>query len=458
MKDLFLIRHAKSSWTDDSLRDMDRPLNKRGKRQVEAMANPLLELGALDGPIHASHACRARQTIEGIVARLPEQNLASRVHFDPELYTFRWKRLFKWLKHVDNDAPALTLIGHNPALTDLAAILTGHQVPEMITGAVMHLKIPAATWREIAKGKGRLVQYLPPSQASYRLFQRKAPKAPEAGGDLKQQVPEALNHQLATIRALQPGVAQGVDPKFLHRFRINLRRSRAVTEAIVTITGDQTLQKSAKPLKRMAQQTSLLRDLDVFLAYLETQASENPRLRRSLKASGTMTTLRHWRESERQALCRQLDRKAWHKDLKNWEATITGKTLTKALKKATPEAIQDTVRQRGDLCLEMFRDLSPGAPDQDFHALRKALKRLRYLAELDKRRYRALLDELKDQQSLYGRFQDRHQQLTLLSELAATRVDQRLPPVLAELAQQISDEKRKAQDAILAKPPRIERP
>lgn len=58
MKDLFLIRHAKSSWTDDSLRDMDRPLNKRGKRQVEAMAHSLLQLGALNGPIHASHACR----------------------------------------------------------------------------------------------------------------------------------------------------------------------------------------------------------------------------------------------------------------------------------------------------------------------------------------------------------------------------------------------------------------
>lgn len=456
MKDLFLIRHAKSSWTDDSLRDMDRPLNKRGKRQVEAMARPLLQLGALAGPIHTSHACRARQTIEGVMEQLPEQNLASRIHFDPELYTFRWKQLFKWLKHVDSDASALTLIGHNPALTDLAAILTGDEVPELVTGAVMHLKVPAMAWRDITKGKARLIQYLPPAQASYRLFRRKAPKAPEAVGDLQQQIPVALHHQLERIRALQPGVAQGMDPKFLHQFRVNLRRTRAVTEAMVTITGDKTLRKAMKPLKHMAQQTSQLRDLDVFLLYLERQAAENPRLRRSLRASGARETFRHWQERERRALCRELDRKAWHKGLKHWEAVITGKALAKAVKQTTPEAIHDAVRQRSALCLEMFRQLSDRAPDEDFHELRKALKRLRYLAELDKLHYRGLLEELKHQQSLYGEFQDCHQQLSLLNGLAETRVDRRLPPVLGELAQQIEDEKRNARTAILAQPPRTD--
>lgn len=454
MKDLFLIRHAKSSWTDDSLRDMDRPLNKRGKRQVEAMASVLLQLGALDGPIHASHACRARQTIEGVMEQLPDQNLASRVHFDPELYTFRWKQLFKWLKHRDTEASALTLIGHNPALTDLAAMLTGDEVPELVTGAVMHLNIPASSWHDLTKGKAKLIQYLPPAQASYRLFRRKAPRAPEAGGDLQQQIPAALHHQLACIRALQPGVAQGMDPKFLHRFRINLRRTRAVTEAIATITGDKTLRKAVKPLKDMAQQTSQLRDLDVFLLYLDRQARENPRLRRSLKASGAMDTFRHWQERERRALCREMDRKTWHKGLKQWEATITSKALAKTVKKASPEAIHDAVLTRGERCLERFRELSPGAPDEDFHELRKALKRLRYLAELDKARYRPLLDELKIQQSLYGEFQDCHQQLALLNALAETRADQRLPPVLTELAHQIENEKLSARNAILARPPR----
>mgnify|MGYP003648327098 CR=1 FL=1 len=404
MKDLFLIRHAKSSWTDDSLRDMDRPLNKRGKRQVEAMAPALLRLGALDGPIHVSHACRARQTIEGIVEQLPDQRLVSRIHFDPELYTFRWKHLFKWLKQVDSEAPSLSIVGHNPALTDLAGMLTGDEVPDMQTGAVLHLKIPIMAWHELTKGQAKQVHYLPPAQASYRLFRRKAPQAPEAGGELRQQIPAALHHQSEMIRALQPGVAQGMDPEFLHRFRVNLRRSRAVTEAIITITGDDALGKAMKPLKGMARQTSLLRDLDVFLLYLDTRASQDPRLRRSLKASGAMNLFHQWRERERQALCRRLEGKAWHKDLKKWESTIASKTLSRALKKATPEAIHETARQRGEYCLEQFRTLSSQAPDEDFHELRKSLKRLRYLAELDKPYYRDLLKELKTQQSLYGEF------------------------------------------------------
>ncbi|GGY72699.1 CHAD domain-containing protein [Marinobacter zhanjiangensis] len=455
MKDLFLIRHAKSSWTDDSLRDMDRPLNNRGKRQVDAMARALLELGALDGPVHASHAFRARQTIEGVMEQLPERNLASRVHFDPELYTFRWKRLFRWLKHLNSDAPSITVIGHNPALTDLAGILTGDEVPELVTGAVMHLKIPVTSWHQLARGRAKLVHHLPPAEASYQLFRRKAPKAPEAGDDLQQQVPAALHHQLETIRALQPGVAQGMDPEFLHRFRVNLRRTRAVTDAIVTITGENALRKGMKPLKRMAEQTSLLRDLDVFLLYLEGQSAANPRLRRSLKASGALETYRQWQEEERQSLCRQMDSKAWHKGLKKWQATVTGKPLQRALKKTTPAAIHDTVQQRGNRCLELFRGLSHQAADDDFHELRKALKRLRYLAELDKPHYQTLLKELKGQQSLYGEFQDRHQQLSLLASLADTRRGQHLPPALKELAQQVENEKYVAREAILAQPPWI---
>ncbi len=93
MKDLFLIRHGKSSWNDATLSDMDCPLNKRGRRQVEAMARPLLELGALDGALHVSHPCRARQTIEGVVEKIPDRQLIARTRFDPALYTFRDKRL-----------------------------------------------------------------------------------------------------------------------------------------------------------------------------------------------------------------------------------------------------------------------------------------------------------------------------------------------------------------------------
>lgn len=456
MKDLFLIRHGKSSWTDDSLTDIDRPLNKRGKQQVQAMSAPFLESGALDGLIYASHAYRARQTIEGVMEQLPERHLASQVRFDPALYTFRYKFLLKWIRQLNSDSPSLTLIGHNPALSDLARALIGEDAPDLVTGAVLHLKLAINRWDQLGKGQGTLEKYLPPANANYPLFQRKAPKAPTAHQELQKQVPAVLQHQLQTLRALQPGVIQGADPEFLHQFRVNLRRSRAVTEAVVTITGADSLRKTVKPLKRMARHTSQLRDLDVFLEYLKKQGADNPRVRRSLQASGALEFFHHWRDREQQALVRVLQTKSWRKDLEKWEAALSGKPLGKALKKTTATAIHDTVRQRGEACRFMFDELSFKSPDDDFHDLRKTLKRLRYLAELDKPYYRTLRRELKDQQARYGEFQDRHQQQILLAALADSRLDRRLPPVLAELAIQIEREKRVARDAILAHPPKTD--
>lgn len=206
----------------------------------------------------------------------------------------------------------------------------------------------------------------------------------------------------------------------------------------------------------MTRQTGALRDLDVFLLYLDAKASDDPRLHRSLRASGATEFFRDWRWREHHQLCQQLDSKAWRKGLQAWENAITGKALARALNKATPGAIHDAIRQRAARCLHDFGTLHAQSPDDDFHGLRKALKRLRYLAELDAGHYRALLEALKVQQSLYGSFQDRHQQLSLLAALAQGRRRQQLPTGVAELAERIAVEKQAAREAILSNPPRIE--
>lgn len=211
MKDLFLIRHAKSSWTDQSLSDIDRPLNQRGLRQVDAMARPLRDLGALDGTVHVSHALRARQTMEGVLEKLDDDRLVARVHFDPELYTFRWKQLYRWLKHHAPEESALALVGHNPALSDLAEALTGAEVPDMVTGAVLHLRIRVEAWNALKKGKAEIIRYLPPKHASYRLFRRKAPNPPAAEESLKK------------TGAAKPAVSAGDDPRPAARRRCRHR-------------------------------------------------------------------------------------------------------------------------------------------------------------------------------------------------------------------------------------------
>ena len=39
MKNLYLLRHAKSSWDDFALKDFDRPLSTRGIQDADLMGN-----------------------------------------------------------------------------------------------------------------------------------------------------------------------------------------------------------------------------------------------------------------------------------------------------------------------------------------------------------------------------------------------------------------------------------
>ena len=62
MKKLFLIRHAKSDWSNPTLDDFDRPLNERGKTNAPFIGDLLREKGVFPDVIISSPAYRARET------------------------------------------------------------------------------------------------------------------------------------------------------------------------------------------------------------------------------------------------------------------------------------------------------------------------------------------------------------------------------------------------------------
>ena len=66
MKKLYLIRHAKSDWSDVSKSDFERGLNKRGQKAIFTMADALLENGVMPDLILSSSANRAKLTAEGL--------------------------------------------------------------------------------------------------------------------------------------------------------------------------------------------------------------------------------------------------------------------------------------------------------------------------------------------------------------------------------------------------------
>lgn len=452
MKHLYLVRHAKSSWSDKTLSDRDRPLNRRGRRQVAAIAAPLLRLGALDGPVYASGACRARETIEELLDNLPgEAALAQRVRLRDDLYTFEAKDLLHWLAQHGKLGHSITIIGHNPALLELARYLAGDAPKRMPSGGALHLELPTKSWEKIRKHSAKVLNQLTPKVASYQLFKRKAPPPPEIHNQAPQsRIPLMLEHQCRLFRALEAGVRAGHDPEFLHQYRINIRRSRAIAEPLIEVTGDKNLIKAVKALKRWGQATSQLRDLDVFLSVLMQQ--HDPACTEALHQARVMKFFKIEAREEHRLLRDQVNGRAYRDDITRWRRFIKSEEFENLLGSLSNDTTQDVLEQRINQHNTLLSQLCSTSSDADVHTLRKMVKRIRYLAELDKPNFKATLKQLKQHQKMLGHFQDLCVQLNFIDEFAssylAAAVPEQAMKQIDALAGQWRAEKQEALDQV----------
>ena len=101
MKTLLLLRHAKSSWKDDTLTDHQRPLNKRGLATAPMMGQYLAEHGLLPDRIISSTAARAKHTAELIVEH---SGFAGDLQFPDDLYPTSAGRCVSTLHALAGDA------------------------------------------------------------------------------------------------------------------------------------------------------------------------------------------------------------------------------------------------------------------------------------------------------------------------------------------------------------------
>ena len=122
MKTLHFIRHAKSSWSDSTLKDEHRPIKKRGISDCQLMS-PIIQSQQLAfDRIYSSPATRAQMTIEAL---LSFKDSSAHWITDEELYTFSAQSLMEWWQNRNDTFNHITQVGHNPAMTDLIEHLTG---------------------------------------------------------------------------------------------------------------------------------------------------------------------------------------------------------------------------------------------------------------------------------------------------------------------------------------------
>ena len=155
MKQLVLIRHAKSSWSDPALADRDRPLNKRGLRDAPRMGLRLVErFGDSSISIISSPALRAKSTAHILAGELGVAE--SDVVLKDFLYHAEVEALMRAVETLDDSSERVLLVGHNPGLTDFASELCGKAVKWMPTCGIVALNFDVDSWVDVQLGRGQL--------------------------------------------------------------------------------------------------------------------------------------------------------------------------------------------------------------------------------------------------------------------------------------------------------------
>ena len=166
MRELFLLRHAKSSWDDPALSDFDRPLNERGKREAPLMGEHLAKLGVKPDLIVASPAKRAKKTAKIVAEKLGYD--VERIVWKEGIYEASPQSLLYLVCSLPAEAKRVMLVGHNPGFTMLADMLGDIAVDNIPTAGVVGIAFDAKSWDEACRSRGHTVLFDSPKKLKER--------------------------------------------------------------------------------------------------------------------------------------------------------------------------------------------------------------------------------------------------------------------------------------------------
>jgi phosphohistidine phosphatase len=153
MRTLLLLRHAKSSWKQPELNDHDRPLNKRGKKEAPKVGEYLKANDLVPDLILSSTARRAHDTAQAVAE---ECGFDGEIELYQDLYLSDTACYLDILQRIPDSASRVLVVGHNPEMDDLLALLTDVN-EHMTTAALAQINLPISSWQELNEATdGRL--------------------------------------------------------------------------------------------------------------------------------------------------------------------------------------------------------------------------------------------------------------------------------------------------------------
>ena len=159
-RELLLVRHVKSAWDDPSLADHDRPVAPRGMKALRHLREYLKRTDYRPNVVLCSSSRRTVDTLDGIRAALPKR---ASIEVADELYLANADTLLARLRALDDAIRCAMVVGHNPAIEDLAERLVGsgdtslraQLAAKVPTGALVALSFDGA-WMDLGAGAAHL--------------------------------------------------------------------------------------------------------------------------------------------------------------------------------------------------------------------------------------------------------------------------------------------------------------
>lgn len=161
MKQVIIVRHAKSSWSDFSLSDFERPLDTRGLHDAPIMAERLKKLGYTPQKLCSSNAVRALETAQyfSTINSIALDLYPSLYHGVPDDY-------MEVMSELDESIQSAAFFGHNPGITFIANLIKPGCTDNIPTCGIIIATYPTGKWSEVSWKKMILVELLYPNKDS----------------------------------------------------------------------------------------------------------------------------------------------------------------------------------------------------------------------------------------------------------------------------------------------------
>jgi phosphohistidine phosphatase SixA len=131
MKEIYVLRHAKSSWDNSNLSDFERPLADRGISDAKKMSKFLKDMNLKIDKVLCSNAIRAKETFDltadGFNFEIDKATYLDKLYFGDTI------TIIQDLKELDESLNNILIVGHNPTLHYLVEILTNESINRFTT-------------------------------------------------------------------------------------------------------------------------------------------------------------------------------------------------------------------------------------------------------------------------------------------------------------------------------------